>query len=221
MAKLGILILGQTPRADMEELFGEYIPSAELLQAGGLDGLTIEEIDALVTDDPEYPLFVILADGSTREIAMGTLIPLLEKKAKALAASGAEAIVLMCAGNFPLLDSPVPVIYPGKVVPAVVEGISSQKRIAIVTPNAGQLEPALNNWRQRGFSVYGTCAAPIDDEALKVAADTLRQPGLDLVVLDCMGFAPKAVGIFREVFDLPVVCPRRLVARITAEMLGC
>ncbi len=221
MAKLGILILGQTPRNDMEELFRTYIPNAELLQAGGLDGLTNQEIDALVTRDPEYPLFVILADGSTREIAMAKLIPLLEKQTKALAAAGAEVIVLMCAGKFPLLDSPLPVIYPWRVVPAVVEGISANQRIAIVTPNAGQLEPALTNWRQRGFTVHGAYAAPIDEKALTVAAEHLRQPGLDLVVLDCMGFAPAAVTSFRQVFDVPVICPRRLVARVTAEMLGC
>ncbi len=221
MAKLGILILGQTPRNDMEELFRTYIPNAELLQAGGLDGLTNQEINALVTQDPEYPLFVILADGSTREIAMAKLIPLLEKQTKALAAAGAEVIVLMCAGKFPLLDSPLPVIYPWRVVPAVVEGISANQRIAIVTPNAGQLEPALTNWRQRGFTVHGAYAAPIDETALTVAAEHLRQPGLDLVVLDCMGFAPAAVTSFRQVFDVPVICPRRLVARVTAEMLGC
>jgi len=221
MAKLGMLILGQTPRADLEQIMRNYIPAVEFIQMGGLDGLTTEEIDALVTEDPEYPLFVILADRTTREISMTKLFPLLERKAKQLAEAGADVIVLMCAGNFPDLQSPVPVIYPGRVVPAVAEGVSSNKRIGIVTPNPGQLEPALQNWRQRGFDVTGAVAAPIDPQALQQAAGQLRQDGLDLVVLDCMGFSPAAVETFRQVFDLPVLCPQRLVARVTAEMLGC
>lgn len=221
MAKLGILILGQTPRADMEQIFRTYIPTAEFVQMGGLDGLSHAEIDALVTEDPEYPLFVILADRSTREIAMAKLLPLLKQKARQLAAAGADAIVLMCAGNFPDLEAPVPVIYPGRVVPAVTEGVSANKRIGIITPNQGQLEPALSNWRKRGFNVEGAFAAPVDPLALQQAAALLRQDGLDLVVLDCMGFAPAAVETFREVFEVPVLCPQRLVARITAEMLGC
>jgi len=221
MAKLGILVLGQTPRPDIEGIYRHHLPAAELLIGGGLDGMSMAQIDALVEATPEYPLFVPLADGSTREISMFRLIPLLEQKAAELAAAGAEVIVLMCAGNFPDLKSPLPVIYPGRVVPALVTGLSARKNIGIISPNAGQLEPACRHWREKGFKVAGEVAAPIDMEALQRAATAFKDSGVDLVVLDCMGFKPAAVEVFKSVCNLPVICPQRLVARVTAEMLGC
>lgn len=220
MALLGIIVLGQTPRPDLEAIYNAYLPGAGLSIMGALDGMETPVIDRMDSDEGEYPLLVILADGTTREISLYRLFPLLEKKAAALAAAGAEAAVLMCAGNFPDLKSPIPIIYPGRVVPAVVSAISGSKRIGIITPNPGQLKPAQEHWRQKGFTVKAAVASPKNPAALEAVAAEMRDPNLELVILDCMGFGPEAGRRMRQLCGRPVICPQSLVARVTAEMMG-
>jgi protein AroM len=218
MPSLGIIVLGQTPRPDLEAIYNTYLPGVELSIMGALDGMKAADIDRLSNEDGEYPLLVILADGTTREISLYRLLPFLEKTVEAL--TEAEVAVLMCAGNFPDLKSPLPIIYPGRVVPAVVSALSGSKRIGIITPNPGQIEPAQEHWRQKGFTVKAAVASPIDPTALEAAATEMSDASLELVVLDCMGFGPDAGRRMKRLCGRPVICPQSLVARVTAEMMG-
>lgn len=220
MVLLGIAVLGQTPRPDLEMIYNTYLPGIEISIRGALDGMETSDIDGMANDGGEYPLLVILAEGSTREISLYRLLPLLEKTVAALAKAGAEAAVLMCAGNFPDIKSPIPVIYPGRVVPAVVSAISGSKKIGIITPNQGQLNSAQAHWRQKGFKVKAAVASPKDPAALEAAAVDMRDSALELVVLDCMGFGPDAGRRLRQLCGRPVICPQSLVARVTAEMMN-
>jgi protein AroM len=220
MADLGIIVLGQTPRTDLEAIYNTYLPGAHLLIGGALDDKSTSEIEALVDAGGEYPLLVILSDGTTREISLFRLLPLLERQAEKLAGGGVKTAVLMCAGDFPDLESPIPIIYPGRVVPAVVSGVSKTRRIGIVTPNPGQVAPAKKHWQQKGFSVLVAVASPKKPTELEFAVETFKDQELDLVVLDCMGFGPESAGLFREKCPVPVICAQSLVARVTAELSG-
>jgi protein AroM len=220
MDLLGIIVLGQTPRPDLEAIYNTYLPGTALSVMGALEGMQTPDIDRMASAGGEYPLLVILADGTTREISLYRLLPLLEKQAAALAEAGAKAAVLMCAGDFPDLSSPIPIIYPGRVVPAVVSAISGTKRIGIITPNPGQMKPATEHWRQKGFMVKAAVASPRDPAALETVAGAMRDSALELVILDCMGFGPEAGRRLRRLCGRPVICPQSLVARVTAEMMG-
>ncbi|HEY6553349.1 MAG TPA: AroM family protein, partial [Vicinamibacteria bacterium] len=168
----------------------------------------------------EYPLFVILRDGTVREISLYRLKPFLDRRAREVAAEGAAVSALMCAGNFPDLDSPVPMIYPSRVLTAVARGICRGNRIGVVTPNDGQVAAATAHWREKGFHPAVTVASPLDPAALSRAAEALADPGLELIVLDCMGFSPEAARRMRTLCGRPVLCPQGLVPRVMAEMLG-
>ena len=220
MDKLGILVLGQTPRPDIEKLFTAYLPGTELIIQGALDGLAADVIEDLPRQKGDYPLLVILADGTTREISMGLLVPRLSAAARQFEACGVSAAVLFCAGDFPDLDCCLPVIYPGRIVPALVGGISRTRRVGIITPNPGQLDPAQRHWEAKKFTVTVVVASPKDPGALEKAAAQLQDPGLELVVLDCMGFAPQAARRLKELTWRPVICSQSLVARTAAEIIG-
>jgi protein AroM len=220
MDKLGILVLGQTPRPDIEKLFAAFLPGTDLMVQGALDGLAIEAIEDLARQRGDYPLLVILADGSTREVSMGLLVPLLSAAARHFEACGVSAGILFCAGDFPDLDCRLPVIYPGRIVPAVVGGISRTRRVGIITPNPGQLGPARRHWEAKEFTVTVAVASPKDPGGLEKAAAQLQDPGLELVVLDCMGFAPQAARRLKELTRRPVICSQSLVARTAAELVG-
>jgi protein AroM len=220
MEKLGILLLGQTPRPDIEKLFTAYLPGTELVTQGALDGFATDAIEDFARQKGDYPLLVILSDGTTREISMGLLVPRLSAAARHFEVCGVSAAVLFCAGDFPDLDCRLPVIYPGRIVPAIVNGISRTRRIGIITPNPGQRDPARRHWEAKNFTVTVVVASPKDPEALEKAAAQLQDPGLELVVLDCMGFAPQAARRLRELTRRPVICTQSLVARTAAELIG-
>lgn len=64
--KVGAITIGQSPRADVVQellpLMGEQV---ELIQAGALDGLTREDIQAFAPGPEDYTLISRLRDGSS------------------------------------------------------------------------------------------------------------------------------------------------------------
>ncbi|MCQ1058889.1 AroM family protein [Photobacterium sp. DNB23_23_1] len=222
MARVGFLILGQTPRTDIEKTYRQYLPNIEFHFGGALDGLTDEEITTLVAAPKTYPLFAVLNDRSSREIDLYALLPLLELQSERLKDVGVDVIVLMCAGQFPNLNIDLPVIYPQKVVQAIASSISMTKSVRIISPNEGQLPVAIQNWQTAGFAVTGMSASPLNSEALVHAVTQMENQSVpaDCLILDCMGFTPDSVDLVRQSTALPVLCPQRLVAKIVAELLN-
>jgi len=220
MDKVGILTIGQSPRPDFEAIFRRHLPGVGLMVRGALDRLSAETIDAMAAAGGEYPLFTILADGTTREISLQRLKPMLDQRAQEVAAEGASVAVLMCAGNFPKLASPIPVLYPSRVLSAVVRGVCHGNRIGIVLPNAGQVRIAVEHWREKGFDATPAVASPKEPATLPEAAKVLADPGLELIVLDCMGFPPEEARRMRAFCGRPVLCPQGILPKIMAEMLG-
>jgi protein AroM len=220
MEKVGILTIGQTPRPDLEAVFRRHLPGVELSVRGALDGVSRQAIGEMAKAGGEYPLFTILRDGTSCEISLYRLKPLLDEQATAVATDGASVAALICAGNFPDLASPIPVLYPSRVLSAVVRGVCRGNRIGIVLPNAGQVGVAVAHWREKGFEATPAVASPTEPAALPEAARTLGDPDLELIVLDCMGFPPEEARRMRALCGRPVLCPQGILPRIMAEMLG-
>lgn len=215
---LGVVTIGQTPRPDLEALFGAAAPAAEVRVAGALDGCSSTEIDALAGAGP-YPLLVRLADGRTREIPRDQLLPLITAAARRLTDAGASPVVLACAGAFPPIACAVPLVVPGRIVPAVVRSVAGGGRVGIVTPNAAQRPFAEAKWRADGFEVAVVHAAPGRHDDLEAAAAALAAAEVDLVVLDCMGHdeADRARAARRS--GRPTLAAQRIVAEVAAALV--
>ena len=68
--KVGAITIGQSPRTDVvQELFPLMGEQVELIQAGALDGLTREDIQAFAPGPEDYTLISRLRDGSSVMIA--------------------------------------------------------------------------------------------------------------------------------------------------------
>ncbi len=115
----------------------------------------------------------------------------------------------------------VPVLLPGRVVPAVVAPLVSGRKVGVLTPNAAQAPWALRKWRADGFDAIVTHAPPGDHEALAAAAGALRTHDLALVVLDCMGHDEGERAAFAAKTGRPVLLAQSAVARTAAEWLEC
>ena len=215
---IGIVTIGQTPRPDLIATFGAAAPHADVRVAGALDGLLPSAIAALAVPGP-YPLLVRLGGGATAQIPRDALVPHVTSLAGALAAGGASIVVLACAGEFPAVPCAVPVLIPGRVVPAVVRAFAPAARIGVVTPNAAQVPYAERKWRDDGFDVVVTYAAPAGHGDIARAAQAMRKAAVTLVVLDCMGHDDAYRAAFARLSDLPVIAAQGLVAQLAAAMV--
>jgi len=215
---VGVVTIGQTPRADLMTAFAAAAPHAEVRVSGALDGLTTEEVTALATPGP-YPLLVRLADGTSAEVPRDTLVPRVAAAAATLAGAGAALVVIGCAGAFPPVPCAVPVLVPGRLVPATVRAIAAGGRVGIVTPNAAQVPFAEAKWRADGFEVVVTHAAPSRADELAAAAAALGTAGVTLVVLDCMGHDEASRAAFATAVGRPTVAVQPLVAGLAGALV--
>lgn len=216
---LGIVTIGQGPRPDLASAFAAHAAGASVVVRGALDAMSDEAIDTLARLPTEYPLLVRLANGATREIGRDVLHPLVVRAAQQLAADGASAVAIACAGDFPDVPCAVPVVLPGRVVPAVTRALTASTRIGVVTPIAGQIAAATAKWRADGFDPVVTAAAPDDDDALDRAGDLLRANHVALAVLDCMGHADDAARRLAARAGARVLLAQSLAARVAGELL--
>ncbi|MEX0974372.1 MAG: AroM family protein [Bacillota bacterium] len=73
----------------------------EVLEAGALDGLTLEEVRKLAPVQGDYVLVTRMADGTAVKIAERHILPLMQEKIDGLVRRGADVVALVCTGEFP------------------------------------------------------------------------------------------------------------------------
>ena len=114
MKKIGAITVGQTPRTD---LIPEIAPilgdSIEIIQMGGLDGLTKEEIQTMTPAPGDHVLVSRLKDGSSVSFGESHILPRLEACMDQLKKDQVSLILFLCTGEFPdTFQADVPLIFP-------------------------------------------------------------------------------------------------------------
>lgn len=217
---LGLVTIGQTPRPDFEAAFRENAPGVEFRIVGALDGVSADEIETLSKQPGDFPLHMLLADGSTCDIQQQALAPLVERRMRELVSAGATAVGLLCTGRFHDFDPGVPVLMPGKLLPAVAGAIAPSRRIGAVTPIESQVDPMRKLWEADGFSVTVAVSSPYHEGENEAAAAVMADADLELVVLDCMGHGPASRDEFSRLSGRPVLTAQTLLAKVASEVVG-
>ena len=219
--KIGALTVGQAPRvdvtADIMDILG---PGTELLERGGLDGLTREEIAAFAPEKGDYVLVSRLTDGSSVTFAEKHIIGRLQAAIRDLEAAGAALIMVFCTGDFPAgLTSSVPMLFPNDLLRRVVPLLTRRSSIITVTSSPRQIEQNQARWLSAVSHCRTVSVSPYGDaQAVAEAAKSLRGTDADLIVLDCIGFTRQMKEWFVRETGKPVVLPRTLLARVAAEI---
>jgi protein AroM len=216
---LGIVTVGQTPRPDIEQACRPYAGETAVRVVGALDGLTMADVRRIEQRDAPYPLLVRLADGATAEVPLAALVPRVTACAANLATAGAQLVVVWCAGDFPAIACRVPVLRPGRLVPAVAAEIALTRRVGVVAPLRGQVDAARAKWQADGFDATVTWAAPGQADDLARAADDLVDPDIELVILDCMGHGEDARLELARASRHRVVSAQSVTARIAGSIV--
>lgn len=223
MSKVGAITIGQAPRTDVTKdilpLLGEEV---ELIQAGGLDGLTREEIQAFAPGPDDYVLISRLQDGSSVIFAERFILPRLQNCIDKLEEQGVEMILFLCTGDFPaVFHSKVPLIFPCKVLNGLVPALASRGKIAVITPTPQQVAQSEAKWKEYVSEIIAIPASPYGSaEELDRAAQKVAELDVDLAVMDCIGYNAEMKARFRERSGKSVILSRTLAARALMELLA-
>lgn len=214
MAKrIAFLTTGQAPRVDLvPEMVEEIAAPIEVIEAGMLDQLSAQEIQAL-RPAPDAPVIVSrLRDGTEvtmdhGKVATG-LQPLIDAHADA------DVLVLLCTGSFPALRSDADLLKAGPVVDErVAELGQSGRRIGVMVPGAAQI----GTYQKADGSMIAAHASPYGAPRWREAVGELAEA--DAIVMHCMGYT-RAMGDEVAVLSgKPTYVSRSLVAAAVADRI--
>lgn len=219
MKKIGTITVGQTPRTD---LIPEIAPilgaSIEIIQMGGLDGLTREEIQAMTPAPGDHVLVSRLKDGRSVSFGESHILPRLEACVDQLNKDQVSLILFLCTGEFPdTFQADVPLIFPSKILTSIVSAVHP-RHLTVMTPAKEQLPQMHSKWAGCADSVCGLAVSPYDGaEAVEAAARSIPKD-TDLIVLDCIGYTVEMKERVQALTGKSVLLPRTLAARVVKEL---
>ena len=220
---IGLVTIGHSPRVDLTpDLETLWQARYTLLERGALDDLSPEAIAKLAPAADETVLVSRLRKGGCARIAEERLIPLVQE-AIIQVGSQANAIFLLCTGEFPPMISPVPLFEPDRLLRNTVRGmLRPDQTLGVIVPEADQQEDIVRRWAKYidnpVITDFGSPYAS-DTLLLERAAERLSQQNVDLIVLDCLGYSQEMKNKVKAITGLSVIIPRTLVGRLIEEVL--
>ncbi|MEM3442954.1 MAG: AroM family protein [Candidatus Bathyarchaeia archaeon] len=219
--KIGLITIGQSPRTDVTPILKNMLGlQVELIEKGALDDLENKEIEKLAPKARDYMLVTRLRNGTLVKVARRRITSKIQKCIEELEELGVDVNLLLCTGEFPRLKTKKPLIMPDKLLSNIIRCVKGGK-IGIVIPEKEQIPHMERKWRSRGVSVVITSANPYgESKALEEAAKFLAKKDIDLIFLDCIGFTPKAKGLFSHLTGKPVLLPQTILGSILKDLVS-
>lgn len=222
MAKIGTVTIGQTPRSDLlPELIAILGRGVEIVERGALDGLTREEIAAIAPGPGDYVLVTRLRDGSSVQIAEKHILPRMQECIRQLAEEGVDAVALLCTGQFPPFHSSKILLRPQPILYNLTTALAGGLTLGVMVPSREQLPQSHARWKDVAAAVKCVAASPYvnAEEGVEQAAHNLEVAGVELVVMDCVGYTAAMKRKVGAITGAPVILARSVVARVLAELV--
>jgi protein AroM len=220
MTTLGIVTIGQSPRSDMVPEMINWLPAVEIRERGALDGLTAADLKTLAPEPGDETLTTRLRDGSSAVIGRAGILPRMQAQIDILEAGGADAVLIVCTGEFPAFRHSRPLLLAGPLLTAGLSAIAGDSVIGVICPLAEQEQQSYEKFAHLEQKVKVAWATPYQPgvAAIEDAARSLADDGAEILVLDCMGYTQAHREAAAAAANRPVVLSRSVVARLTAEL---
>ena len=220
MKKIGAITVGQAPRTvlipEMEPILGD---SVEIIQMGGLDGLTKEEIDAFRPLPGDQILVSRLTDGSSVTFGESYVLPRLQDCIHKLEKQGVSLVLFLCTGEFPAdFHSEVPLIFPDHILKGLVPAVCGG-RLTVFVPSESQRSQMPGKWGRCCSRLDVIAVSPYDGADAVLAAARQVSDDTDMILLDCIGYTVEMKSRIQSLTGKPVLLPRTLVARVICELV--
>jgi len=214
-----MLTIGQTPRNDLIPGLMDILgPGYEVVEAGALDDLTMDDVNRIDLNPDHYILVSRMRDGTEIKITKKVVIPKMQEQLDRLEDQGVRLTVVMCTGKFPQFRSRGLVVTPSEVLKGVIEGSLKVGKLAVVYPTEEQILYAEKDFGREGVEVYADAVSPYEDDDVKGLLDRLVKEDPDLVFLNCFGFPYSIKKQMQEATGKPTIHSSALIARVIKEL---
>ena len=220
MKKIGMLTIGQSPRRDLipglMEIMGE---SFEIIEAGALDDLSIEDVKKIDLNSEDYILVSRMRDGKEIKITKKFVIPRMQKQLEMIESQGVRVTVVMCTGKFPQFQSKGLVVTPSEILKGVIEGSLKEGKLAIVYPTKEQIPYAEKDFGRSKIEVYADSVSPYEPKNVQGLIERLQDNEPDLIFLNCFGFPIEFKSKVKEITGKPTIHSSSVIARVLKELV--
>jgi protein AroM len=202
---IGALTIGQSPRPDLLDPLRGYLPDGyRVIEAGALDGLTVEDIPP--SGGAVYPLTTRLRDGTLVMVEEAFLLPRLQQTLAYLEDEGAVASILLCAGTFTELQGSRPLFKPFAAGRHLLHALGVTS-LGLIAPIAAQVAPIRHRWQAAGFAatVWTADINQQDQTFREQLSAQIESSDLQCIVLDYVGHPAEAVAQLQRSCSLPVI----------------
>ncbi len=219
--KIGVIPLGKSPRPDMvaplEEALGD---SAEIIQFGALEELTLEDFEVLDRYPGESILHTNLPPSgkmvffSRRHVHAG--IP---KALRHFERQGAQVATVLCTEPWSHYEFDGMYLEIRRLVRNFLSAINAKGQGVIITHPDDLPEDVVNRWRGYSGNLTTKSFGPEpSDEELNVFLDELVEIAPDYVVFDCTTFGKELKRKFQARLNCPVILPLTVLANALREI---
>lgn len=229
MTRLGVLTIGQSPRTDvvpdLQRTLGHEV---ELIEAGALDDISMDEVRELEPGPDDYFLVTRMRTGEEVHVAKRHVVPRLQQQIERLEPQ-VNAFLMLCTGSLGAFRSSRLVLYPERILQAVVTALGSRMKLGIMTPHEEQAAHQQERWGPLASDVVVAVASPYDPtpspgdqhipEPVTTAAHRLKDADVDLVIMDCLGYSVAMKEHVKKLVSRPVLLPRSMLAAVARELL--
>jgi protein AroM len=222
MAKVGIAVIGQAPRADIVNILAGVLPrGTDIALRGCLDGLSDREVNSLAPQSGGDTLYTRLRGKRDVKISKAAVVERAPETLAHLRAEGAEALLFACTGEFPPMHGDGGVVFPSRILAGLVAALLPQGRLGLLVPAPEQIEKLSQKWRRSGVDVIAEALLPSAGESdAEAAAARLAQCRPNLVAMDCMSYTPSTKAIVKRVARVPTVLAITAIAAVLQELLS-
>jgi protein AroM len=222
MARLGIAVIGQAPRADIAALFAAALPhGTEIVLRGCLDELSYAEVDRLPPQSGADTLYTRLRGERDVKISKAAVIERAPATLDHLRGDGADALLFACTGAFPPMPGDAGVVFPSRILAGLAAALLPQGRLGLLVPAPEQIEKLSQKWRRDGVEVVAEALLPSAGEAeAAAAAARLADRRPDLVAMDCMSYTPATKAVVKRGVRVPTLLAATATAAILQELLS-
>lgn len=202
----------------MEEVSMHLSPAIAVRQRGVLDSYTIEEVKSVFAAEPGgRRLAARFSNMEMLEFSEEKVMPLLQETIDSECDKGASLICILCTNKLGSIRSRVPVIEPYELMHNIVAAIGNGCKAGALFPFESFADEMYRNWLGEGFDVSYRCGRmdPCTEDNIRF----FREEGVDLLVLDCIGYSWICKKFFSEQLGVPVVHPRSLIVDMIHNLL--
>ena len=223
LKKAGMITIGQSPRIDivpeMREVMG---PEIEIMEAGALDGLTLEEVKRFYPRRGDYILCTRMSDGTEVVIAKRFILPRVQQCIDLLTGRGAEILVFICTGHFPPFSSKRLFVEAQKILDHFILALHGEnERMGLLIPLSDQIEQARRKYRRlKGEMIIRSASPYASEDEVTQTAKELKKADPHLIVMHCMGYTQAMKKKVMEITGKPTILARSLVARTVKELIS-